>query len=88
MEDNTAKYWFSWFYERGEKNAPGELIEKGLTPSKIAESFVNANHDSLIKLSKKIDEKNYDALTEYMKLSESELHILKYFLKLVKMKNS
>ena len=31
MEENTAKYWFSWFYEKWEKNAPGELIEKGLT---------------------------------------------------------
>jgi len=27
MEDYTAKYWFSWFYEKWEKNAPGELIE-------------------------------------------------------------
>ena len=62
MEDNTAKYWFSWFYEKWEKNAPGELIEQGLTPSQIAERFVNENHDSFIKLSKKIDEKNYDAL--------------------------
>ena len=87
MEDNTAKYWFSWFYEKWEKNAPGELIEQGLTPSQIAERFVNENHDSFIQLSKKIDEKNYDALTEFMKLSESELHILKYFLKFVKMKN-
>jgi len=24
MEDNTAKYWFSWFYDKWEKNAPGE----------------------------------------------------------------
>ena len=87
MEDNTAKYWFSWFYEKWEKNAPGELIEQGLTPSQIAERFVSENHDIFIQLSKKIDEKNYDALTEFMKLSESELHILKYFLKLVKMKN-
>ena len=71
MEDNTAKYWFSWFYEKWEKNAPGELIEQGLTPSQIAERFVNENHDSFIQLSKKIDEKNYDALTEFMKLSES-----------------
>ena len=87
MEDNTAKYWFSWFYEKWKKNAPGELIEQGLTPSQIAERFVNEIHDSFIQLSKIIDEKNYDALTEFMKLSESELHILKYFLKLVKMKN-
>ena len=87
MEDNTAKYWFSWFYEKWEKNAPGELIETGLTPSKIAERFVNENQVSYTELSKKIDEKNYDALTEFVKLSESELHILKYFLKLVKMKN-
>jgi hypothetical protein len=41
----------------------------------------------LLNCQKKIDEKNYDALIEFMKLSESELHILKYFLKLVKMKN-
>ena len=69
MEDNTAKYWFSWFYEKWEKNAPGKLIEKVLTPSQIAERVVNENHDSFIQLSKKIDEKNYDALTEFMKLS-------------------
>ena len=48
MEENTAKYWFSWFYEKWEKNAPGELIEKGLTPSQIAERFVNENHDSCL----------------------------------------
>ena len=87
MEDNTSKYWFSLFYAKWDKNAPGELIEKGLTPSQIAEPFVNENHDSFIQLSKKIDEENYDALTEFLKLSESELHILKYFLKLVRMKN-
>ena len=48
MEDNTAKYWFSWFYEKWEKNSPGELIEQGLTPSQIAERFVNENNDSFI----------------------------------------
>ena len=41
MEENTAKYWFSWFYEKWEKNAPGKLIEEGLTPSQIAERFVH-----------------------------------------------
>jgi len=87
MDDNTAKYWFSWCYEKWRENAPGELIEQGLTPSQIAERYVNENNDRFIQLSKKIDEKNYDAITEFMKLSESELHILKYFLKLVKMKN-
>ena len=57
MEENTAKYWFSWFSEKWEKNAPGELIEQGLTPSQIAEPFVNENHDSFIKLSKKLMKK-------------------------------
>ena len=88
MEDNTAKYWFSWFYEKWEKNAPGELIEKGLTPSQIAERFVNENHDVFLELTKGFDLENYQALNEFMKLSESELHILKYFLKLLKLKNS
>ena len=87
MENNNAELWFSWFYKHWEKNAPSNLIEKGLTPSQIAERFVYENNDAFIKLSKKIDQDNYEALREFMKLSESELHILKYFLKLVKMKN-
>ena len=87
MKNNTAELWFSWFYKKWEKNGPGNLLEKGLTPSQIAERFVNENNDDLIAISKKIDEKNYEALQEFMKLSESELHILKYFLKLIKMKN-
>ena len=88
MENNDTDFWFSWFYKKWEKNSPGDLIDKGLNPSQIAERFVNDNHDYLIQLSKKIDDKNYDALIEFMKLSECELHILKYFLRLVKLKNS
>ena len=38
MENNTAELWFSWFYKKWEKNAPGNLIEQGLTPSQIAEA--------------------------------------------------
>ena len=87
MEEDTTKLWFSWFYQKWEKYSPGDMIENGLTSSQIAERFVNENNHSFIELSKKVDEKNYDALIEFMKLSESELHILKYFLKLVKMKN-
>ena len=87
MENNTAELWFSWFYKKWEKNAPGNLIEQGLTPSQIAERFVYENNDDFNKLAKRIDQDNYEALREFMKLSESELHILKYFLKLVKMKN-
>jgi len=87
MENNTAELWFSWFYKKWEKNAPGNLIEQGLSPSQIAERFVYENNDDFIKLAKKIDQDNYEALREFMKLSERELHILKYFLKLVKMKN-
>jgi len=40
MEENTAKYWFSWFYEKWEKNAPGELIEKGLTPLRLLSALL------------------------------------------------
>ena len=88
MRDNITELWFSWFYKKWEKNTPGDLIEKGLSPSQIAESFVNENHNYFIELAKEFDEDNYQALNQFMKLSESELHILKYFLKLIKLKNS
>ena len=64
------------------------MIEKGLSPSQIAERFVNENHKEFLEIAKEFDEDNYQALNEFMKLSESELHILKYFLKLIKLKNS
>ena len=87
MKENITELWFSWFYKNWEEYAPGDLLESGLSPSQIAERFVNENHDKFLELAKKFDQENYQALNEFMKLSESELHILKYFLKLVKMKN-
>ena len=88
MKDNITEVWFSWFYKNWKKNAPGDLIEKGLSPSQIAERFVNEKHNDFIELAEEFDEENYQALNQFMKLSESELHILKYFLKLIKLKNS
>ena len=86
MKDNSTKIWFKWFYKNWEKFSPGELIEKGLLPSQIAERFVEDNQENLIALANKFDDKNANALEEFMKLSESELHIIKYFLKLVQLK--
>ena len=88
MRENITKLWFSWFYKNWEEYAPGDLLESGLSPSQIAERFVNENHDVFLELTKGFDLENYQALNEFMKLSESELHILKYFLKLIKLKNS
>ena len=88
MKENITELWFSWFYKNWEEYAPGDLLEKGLSPSQIAERFVNKNHDEFFELAKEFDLENYQALNEFMKLSESELHILKYFLKLIKLKNS
>ena len=88
MKENITELWFSWFYKNWEEYAPGDLLENGLSPSQIAERFVNKNHDEFLKLAKEFDVENYKALNEFMKLSESELHILKYFLKLIKLKNS
>ena len=88
MKENITELWFSWFYKNWEEYAPGDLLERGLSPSQIAERFVNENHDEFLELAKKFDLENYQSLNEFMKLSESELHILKYFLKLIKLKNS
>ena len=88
MKDNTTEIWFSWFYKKWEEYAPGHFLETGLSPSQIAERFVSENHNKFLEISNGIDEENYQALNEFMKLSESELHILKYFLKLIKLKKS
>ena len=86
MKDNSSEIWFKWFYKNWEKFSPGELIENGLLPSQIAERFVNEYQDNLIGLANKFDDINEDALEEFMKLSESELHIIKYFLKLIQLR--
>lgn len=88
MKENITELWFSWFYENWEKYCPGDLLERGLSPSQVAERFVNEKHDEILELTKEFDLESYEALNEFMKLSESELHVLKYFLKLIKLKNS
>tara|TARA_Y100001933_G_scaffold1211_1_gene1158 strand:+ start:424 stop:693 length:270 start_codon:yes stop_codon:yes gene_type:complete len=88
MKDNLAEVWFKWFYKNWEKFSPGELLENGLSPSQTAERFVNDNHENLVALANKFDYKNEDALEEFMKLSESELHIIKYFLKLIQLRKT
>ena len=86
MNNNSSKMWFKWFYKNWEKFSPGELIENGLLPSQIAERFVNEHQENLIELANTFDDKNKDALEEFVKLSESELHVTKYFLKLVQLR--
>ena len=86
MKNNSTKLWFKWFYKNWEEFSPGELIENGLFPSQIAEIYVNKHQKNLIELANKFDDKNEDALEEFMKLSESELHVIKYFLKLVQLR--
>ena len=88
MIKKITELWFSWFYENWENYAPGDLLEKGLSPSQLAERFVDENDDKIIEIAKEFDSENYKALIEFMKLSESELLILKYFIKLIKLKNS
>tara|TARA_B100001115_G_scaffold157646_1_gene130261 strand:- start:19 stop:288 length:270 start_codon:yes stop_codon:yes gene_type:complete len=86
MKDNSTEIWFKWFYKNWEKFSPGKLIEDGLLPSQIAERFVNDNQNKLIALANKFDDKNGDALEEFMKLSESELLVIKYFLRLIQLR--
>lgn len=88
MNSNNFQIWFDWFYRKWEDYCPGNLLEKGLSPSQIAEIFINENQNELLEIAKRINEENYEALYEFMNLSESELLILKYFLKLIKMNNS
>jgi len=85
--ENITELWFLWFYKNWEQYSPGDLLEKGILPAQIAERFVNDFQDDFLEFSKGFDDKNYCALEEFMKLSETELLIIKYFLKLVKFKN-
>ena len=86
MQDNINDVWFQWFYKKWEEYLPGDLIDNGLKPSQIAERFVNENQEGLVEIAKKFDVKNYDALEEFIKLSESELYVFIYFLKLIKLR--
>ena len=86
MKEELTEIWFKWFYPNWEKFAPGDQLDNGLLPSQIAENFVNDKQDQLVHIAKNIDSKNSDALDQFMKLTESELHVIKYFLKLVRLR--
>ena len=65
MRENITELWFSWFYKNWERHAPGDLIENGLSPSQIAERFVNENHDEFLKLCKSINANNNSVIPKF-----------------------
>ena len=79
---NQAKLILIYGKNEGLKNQELEKLtkdnEKVFT---YEEKEVLNNHDEFLELAKKFDLENSQALNEFMKLSESELLILKYFLK-------
>ena len=86
MTENLSEKWFNWFYTNWEQFSPGELIDNGLLPSQIAERFVNDHHANLMELASIFDDKNKEALEQFIKLSESEFHVMQYFLRLIQLK--
>ena len=84
MDKDCTKYWFDWFYENWEAFSPGDLLETGLTSSQLADNFVSSNQKELVEIAKKANHLTLTNLEDFMKLSEGELLILKYFLKLIK----
>tara|TARA_B100000287_G_scaffold423624_1_gene467123 strand:+ start:421 stop:702 length:282 start_codon:yes stop_codon:yes gene_type:complete len=87
MNETNCQEWFNWFYKNWSNYCPGEMIDKGLNSSFIAERFIEENQIQFLELSKNFNIDNYEALEQYMKLSESELYVLKYLLRLIKLQN-
>ena len=86
MENNITETWLNWFYTEWEKFTPGDLLDNGVSASKIAEGFITKYENELLEFSKRFDHSNEDALNQFAQISESELHVLKFYLKLIKLK--
>ena len=84
---NNSEDWFEWFYESWKNYCPGDLIENGLKSSSVAERFIEENQIRLLEIAKDFNYNSYEDLKVFMTLSESELQVLKYFLRLVKLHN-
>ena len=84
---NNSEDWFEWFYETWKDYCPGDLIDNGLQPSFVAERFIEENQIRLLEIAKDFNYDSYEDLKVFMTLSESELQVLKYFLRLVKLHN-
>ena len=74
---NKCEPWFKWLTRELNSYEAFEDFDLGKNPEDVAEDFISKNEIAISEVFENFDEEDKDALEQFLKLTECELHVYK-----------
>ena len=84
---NQNEPWFKWLTRELNSYEAFQDFDIGKNPEDVAEDFISSNSIAISEVFKNFDEEDKDALNQFLKLTECEMHVFKILEKQIASRN-
>ena len=84
---NKNEPWFKWLTRELNSYEAFQDFELGKNPRDVAEDFISRNSIAISEVFEDFDEEDKDALDQFLKLTECEMHVFRILEKQIELRN-
>ena len=84
---NKNEPWFKWLTRELNSFEAFQDFESGKNPEDVAENFISINSIAISEDFEDFDEEDKDALDQFLKLTECEMHVFRILEKQIELRN-
>ena len=84
---NKNEPWFKWLTRELNSYEAFHDFASGKNPVDVAEDFISKNSNSISKVFENFYEEDKDTLNQFLKLTESEMHVFRILEKQIELRN-
>ena len=84
---NKNEPWFKWLMRELNSYEAFHYFESGKNPRDVAEDFISRNSIAISEVFEDFDEEDKDALDQFLKLTECEMHVFRILEKHLELRN-
>jgi len=86
-KNNKKEPWFEWLTREFNSYEAFKDFDSGKNPQDVAEDFISRNSIAISKVFEDFDEEDKDALDQFLKLTECEMHVFRILEKQIALRN-
>ena len=85
---NEHEPWFKWLTRELNSYEAFQDFDSGKKPENVAEDFISNNRITISEVFDNFDEEDKDALDQFLKLTECELHVFRILKKEISLREN
>ena len=85
-KNNKNEPWFKWLTRELNSDEAFQDFESGKNPRDVAEDFISRNSIAISEVFEDFDEEDKDALDQFLKLTECEMHVFRILEKQIELR--